>query len=545
MSRRSLLHLCGLVVMAAVLVAPHLVMRPAAPVDETRYLSVAWEMYATGELLVPHLNGAPYSHKPPLLFWLMIAGWSVLGVSTTWARLVGPMAAVSGVLAVGVLARSLWPEHPQRWWGAAWVVAGSMLWIVLAPMVLFDGMLLLWVVSWMAVLVAQEREQRAWRWPTLALLTTLGLLTKGPVMLLYTVPVAACSGCWSRRRLGGSWWLGVASSLGGGVAMAAAWALPAAIAGGGDYARELLWTQTSSRLVAGATDVRPWYWYLVVLPLVLLPWSVWTPLWRALVSLRRGLDDPAVRLSAVWAAPALLVLSLAPSKQPQYLLPLVPAVALIVVAGLDGSQAAPRWWMALLPSAVLGMIAAAPLVVFLVPDVEVPPWVRAVPVAAPLTALGLAGLPLLVPSRGWRRAVVTIAVASVGVVAALSVGVLAAGADAFDLRRPARTVAMHLQQHPQAPVAHGASYHGQLHYFARLRRPVEVIDPESVVSWFADHPSGVVVLYLDRDHPALEYSEEVQPFRTRTVSVWTVGDVRAAEQAGTCPEARGRGPQPQ
>ena len=41
------------------------------PVDETRYLAVAWDMWREGNFLVPHLNGEPYSHKPPLLFWLI------------------------------------------------------------------------------------------------------------------------------------------------------------------------------------------------------------------------------------------------------------------------------------------------------------------------------------------------------------------------------------------------------------------------------------------------------------------------------------------
>ena len=45
--------------------------RPPLPVDETRYLAVAWEMWQGGNYLVPHLNFEPYSHKPPLLFWLI------------------------------------------------------------------------------------------------------------------------------------------------------------------------------------------------------------------------------------------------------------------------------------------------------------------------------------------------------------------------------------------------------------------------------------------------------------------------------------------
>ena len=51
-----------------VLVAVAVSFRPILPVDETRYISVAWEMWFGENFVVPHLNGTPYSHKPPLLF---------------------------------------------------------------------------------------------------------------------------------------------------------------------------------------------------------------------------------------------------------------------------------------------------------------------------------------------------------------------------------------------------------------------------------------------------------------------------------------------
>lgn len=39
-------------------------LRPLLPIDETRYLSVAWEMHLGGDFLVPHKNGAIYTDKP-------------------------------------------------------------------------------------------------------------------------------------------------------------------------------------------------------------------------------------------------------------------------------------------------------------------------------------------------------------------------------------------------------------------------------------------------------------------------------------------------
>jgi len=74
-----------------VLMATALKFRPLLPVDETRYLAVAWEMWRDGNFIVPHLNGMTYSHKPPLLFWLMHLGWSIFGVNDWWPRLVAPL----------------------------------------------------------------------------------------------------------------------------------------------------------------------------------------------------------------------------------------------------------------------------------------------------------------------------------------------------------------------------------------------------------------------------------------------------------------------
>ncbi len=65
-------------------------LRPLLPIDETRYLSVAWEMWLGGSKSVPHLNGEIYTHKPPLLFWLINLVWQITGVSELAARLVAP-----------------------------------------------------------------------------------------------------------------------------------------------------------------------------------------------------------------------------------------------------------------------------------------------------------------------------------------------------------------------------------------------------------------------------------------------------------------------
>jgi len=92
------------------LVIAALFSRPLMPIDETRYVSVAWEMWQSGNFLVPHLGGVPYSHKPPLLFYLMHLGWFLFGVNEWSARLTGPFFGLLNLFLTAHLARRLWPS---------------------------------------------------------------------------------------------------------------------------------------------------------------------------------------------------------------------------------------------------------------------------------------------------------------------------------------------------------------------------------------------------------------------------------------------------
>src|SRR3989338_3924867 len=97
--------LIGLALVLMAMVA----MRPLLPIDETRYLSVAWEMWLSNDQVHLTKNFESYTHKPPLLFWLINLVWLVTGVSELAGRLVGPATAVAMVAATGALAPLFWP----------------------------------------------------------------------------------------------------------------------------------------------------------------------------------------------------------------------------------------------------------------------------------------------------------------------------------------------------------------------------------------------------------------------------------------------------
>src|SRR2546426_12500833 len=60
---------------------------------ETRYAEIAREMLASGDWLIPRLNGIPHFHKPPLAYWSAASGMALLGVNEWGARLGAALAA--------------------------------------------------------------------------------------------------------------------------------------------------------------------------------------------------------------------------------------------------------------------------------------------------------------------------------------------------------------------------------------------------------------------------------------------------------------------
>ena len=280
-----------------VLVIVALVTRPLLPVDETRYLAVAWEMWTSTDRLVPHLNGRPYSDKPPLLFWLINLGWWLFGVSDTVGRLVSPLFALASLFATAALARLLWPREVPVRLLAPWVVLGSLVWTGAATLSMFDVMLMFFtLVALIGVVVAARataglgRARRSYAWFIAGWLlfgagAGLGALSKGPIIILFTFPAVLLAPLWLPKARGGNgigrlvWYAGALGGITLGAAIGFGWALAAAAQGGEEYGQAILWGQTSGRVVNSFAHERPIWWYLPMLFLLLFPWMCWPALW--------------------------------------------------------------------------------------------------------------------------------------------------------------------------------------------------------------------------------------------------------------------------
>lgn len=501
--------------------------RPLMPVDETRYVSVAWEMWLRGDFLVPYLNGEPYSHKPPLLFWLIQIGWWLFGVNDWWPRLVAPLVSLANLALLALLARRLWPSLPNAALTAPWLLFGGLLWLGFYTLVQFDLLIVFCTLLGVLGLLRAARGVSS-GWLVVGLAIGLGLLSKGPVILLHLLPVGLLGFWWVERqaiRRWLYWYAGLLTALLLGAAIGLAWAWPAGQAGGEAYRQAILWGQTAERVVDSFAHQRPLYWYLPWLPVALLPWSLSVPIWHAVLRLP---FDRSVRLLLAWALPVLLILSLISGKQVKYLLPIFPALALLMAYALaQTAWRSQRAWAA-------ALLCLVPTVLFLGLALgwhsERAEWTEHLQPWWGAAFAALAGLSLLARYDSPVGMVRATALAAVLVIIGLHISVLKIAQPAYDLSGFSQRLA-ELEQAGH-PIAHVHKYHGQFHFLGRLQRPFEIISGRTAYSWARAHPNGYLVLYYSDWHDAprgrAEYLQDYRGERA-DLALWSASELLATQ----------------
>ena len=508
-----------------ILLAPIVWLLGPVPIDETRYLAVAWEMRQTGEFIVPHLNGATYAHKPPLLFWLINIGWLFTGVHAWTGRAVTLACSLLSLVLVQRLTLRLTASVAAARL-SMWFLLGAIYFAAFANAIMFDVPLatcVLFAVHGLVDLV-DGRTRRGVLVTGAAI--GLGILVKGPVMLLDIAFVALAAPWWApdalrdrRARYFGSFALAFLL----GAAIGLAWAIPAALHGGDAYARAIFLKQTFDRIEAvkgASTHGRPIWWYGVVFPLMLLPWPLaFRGSWTKMLALGR---ERAVRLGLVWVVPTFIAFSLIGGKQPHYLLPIIPGIALMLGIGLDRGALRVRVHLFALFLIGLGILfAMIPHYASTRDSYEYfgdtsPLW------GAVVAAIGL-GL-LLRARRIEHPAWPTLA--TLAVVLMVKLAVIQGPGDRYDMQPISAQIAA--AQSSGQPIVHLGWHHGVYEFAGRLTQPLPVLeDADAFAAWARQHPDGLVVSFYGR----FRFRAKplfTQAFRGVEASIWRASDALAS-----------------
>jgi 4-amino-4-deoxy-L-arabinose transferase-like glycosyltransferase len=303
---------------------------PLLEPQEPRYAEIAREMHADGRILVPELNQEAYLDKPPLLYWLVMASYSLFGVSDTAARLVPGLAGVLTVLCTYLWGRRVVGERSA--FCGALMLCLSARFVYLERMLTMDSVLCLWVVvGWAAAHTAlMTGKLRRARWLLSAAACGLGVLTKGPVALALVLPPVLVY-AWIDARCARIAWRNWAQYLGVMVGGCAPWFVVLMFREP-DFAVEFFWKHNVLRFVQPFDHAEPVWFYLPGLLLGLLPWSLLLPgLVRFLMRHSRrtaARRPPALGFFLLAFGWALLFFSAAGCKRATYILPALPPLTL-------------------------------------------------------------------------------------------------------------------------------------------------------------------------------------------------------------------------
>jgi len=291
--------------------------------DEGRYAEIAREMLLLKDWIIPHLNLLPYLEKPPLVYWLTALSFSWQGQSEWAARLPAAISALGGVFLAYGLGRALWGVRTG--WLSAMILATCGGYLALGRLVILDMPLTLFFNLGVGLGYLALSRERPGLWPWAYLALALGVLTKGPVVL---VLAAGIWGGWcglQGRPIIRSW------LRPGGAALLAAVCLPwffLVAQRYPDFLRFFILEQHLGRFLTKAIHHhQPVYFYLPVLLGFMLPWS-WLLPW-ALGRERPG-KDPHRLFLLIWAGAVLLFFSLSRGKLAPYILPSLLPLALLL-----------------------------------------------------------------------------------------------------------------------------------------------------------------------------------------------------------------------
>lgn len=341
-------------------------MRKLIKPDEGRYAEIAREMAASGDWVTPRLNGIKYFEKPPLQYWTTAAAFKAFGEHHWTARLWTGFTGFCGVLLAYFAGRRLFGANAGLL--AAAVLASSVMYFALAHLNTLDmGLTFFLQLAVCAFLLANQsktppRVQRnwmlvAWAAAGFAILSKglLALVLPGATLIAYSLAARDFSP-WRRMHL----LPGLALLL----AITAPWFVAVSLANP-EFPHFFFIHEHFERFLSpGHRRTQPWWYFAPVLLAGALPWA--TMALHALAGAWRrhaGDEGRAARFLALWSALTFVFFSASSSKLPSYVVPILPAFALLTGAWLArvGARTV-QGHLALVLLIALAALAVAPLV---------------------------------------------------------------------------------------------------------------------------------------------------------------------------------------
>ena len=310
--------------------------RHLIPSDEGRYAEMAREMLVTGDWVTPRYNGYQYFEKPPLQVWATAVAFQAFGVGDWQARLWTALTGFLTILAIGFTGARIY--NARVGWLAAVVLASSPMWVISGHFNSLDmGLSAFLVAALCSLMIAQSSHNklssRNWMWACwffMALATLskglIGAAIPAMVFIAYSVSTGDWK-IWTRLRL----FSGTILFL----VITAPWFVLVSLRNP-EFLEFFFIHEHLQRFTQDAhSRTGPLYYFLPLLLIGLLPWVLQLP--GALI---QGWNERKPTFSSTWLLVCWSVVifaffSVSQSKLPGYIIPIFPALALLIGKRLE------------------------------------------------------------------------------------------------------------------------------------------------------------------------------------------------------------------
>ena len=310
--------------------------RHLIPSDEGRYAEMAREMLLTGDWVTPRYNGYQYFEKPPLQVWATAATFQVFGIGDWQARLWTALTGFLTILAIGFTGTRIY--NARAGWLAAVVLASSPMWVISGHFNSLDmGLSAFLIAALCSLLLAQTSHNkissRNWMWACWVFMA-LATLSKGligaaiPAMVFIAYSISTWDWkIWARLRL----FSGTIIYL----LITAPWFV--LVAQRNPEFLEFFFIHEHLQRFTQDTHSRtgPIYYFVPLLLIGALPWVLQIPGSIAQAWQERKREFSSGWLLVCWFVVIFVFFSVSHSKLPGYIIPIFPALALLIGKRLD------------------------------------------------------------------------------------------------------------------------------------------------------------------------------------------------------------------
>lgn len=427
-AKRTLLRVAAIVFLSGITFFLGLGSLPFVGPDEPRYAEIAREMFATGDYVSPRLAGCLWFEKPVLTYWMAAAAYHLFGANEFAARLPAAMLALATALLIYYsISRTL--SHRLGFIAAvALVTSGIFLGFARAistDMPLAATMSFALLAGYMFTRSRGRAQLVCWAlcWASMG----LAMLAKGLVGIMLVIAILVIY-LLVTRQLNSVRWYHLPFGFVIFLTVSAVWYLPVTLVNGWDFINEFFIEHHFHRYLTNRySHPQPFYFYLFIAIVGVVPWTFFLVPATARIrrlSPRSDSRDALLAFAWIWVAVPVVFFSFSVSKLPGYILPVFPALAIIIGAEIErflyGERTRLREFAGWMTALFLVIIGAA-LVVFARREGVTPLGWSVVLLWMPVV-VAAAAFALLIASR--RRAFLATAATAVAV-AVISIVALA------------------------------------------------------------------------------------------------------------------------